>query len=116
MLISDGSSDVCSSDLEVWRQIGDAARIVVGDGRIAVRQIAPALVRAPGLWMHALERRGADDVDPPVVAILEAHNLDPRHQRVSEDRKRSRLTHSHSRATGSPACACQQIQSLTTIT
>src|SRR3546814_10243606 len=85
MLISDGSSDVCSSDLEVWRQIGDAARIVVGAGRIAVRQIAPALVRAPGLWMHALERRGADDVDPPVVAILEAQNLDPRHQRVADD-------------------------------
>src|SRR3546814_18104209 len=35
--------------------------------------------------MHALERRGADDVDPPVVAILEAQNLDPRHQRVADD-------------------------------
>src|SRR3546814_13588070 len=80
MRISDWSSDVCSSDLR-----GDPARIVGALGRIALRQIAPALMRAPGLRMHPLERRDADDVVPPVVAILEAQDFDPRDERVADD-------------------------------
>src|SRR3546814_14704918 len=35
--------------------------------------------------MHPLERRDADDVDPPVVAILEAQDFDPRDERVADD-------------------------------
>src|SRR3546814_15568211 len=42
-------------------------------------------MRAPGLRMHPLERRDADDVDPPVVAILEAQDFDPRDERVADD-------------------------------
>src|SRR3546814_10784026 len=42
-------------------------------------------MRALRVRMDALEQTVADDIDPPVVAIREAQNLDAADQRVADD-------------------------------
>src|SRR3546814_7588755 len=76
--ISDWSSDVCSSDLFLVRQIS-----LTADGREIVRA---AMIAKPQL---SLGRAAESDIHLPDLA------LEPDHARIEQDRKSTRLNSSH---------------------
>ena len=67
------------------RKRAEAAAVVVAARRIRVLEIAPALVRAPRHRRDQLELGRADDVDPAVLAVLEAQDFDAGDQPVLDD-------------------------------
>lgn len=72
--------------IKFGRQFTKPARVIDTLRRVCIGQIAPALMRTLRLRMHAFQLGGADDIDAPVIAIVEPQYLDPPDQRVLHDK------------------------------
>ena len=69
----------------MWRKLGDARTVIVTGRRVALLQVAPALMRPARSGGNDHEFRSADDVDPAVLAIVEAEDLLACDQPVLDD-------------------------------
>jgi hypothetical protein len=71
--------------IKMRRQFVISGAIPHSARRVGIDQIAPALMRALGNGRQNFYLCGADNIDPPVLAVFEAQNLLPRNDAMFDD-------------------------------